>query len=489
MPGATFVGATLLLGWAMLWPLRGRLGEAGFHLAAYPAGLLGWSLLAALHSVPAVPYSPVSVAVSALVVVAGFAALVARVASGDPAGATVRPASFALAGTVALAVAVASEAWGLSFATPDSWANYGAMGYRIRDTGLVFSRLMEERSWLVPAMHAAHIFFGGEWLTAAYPTAAVWVAGITGWGVLRSAPAGVSRAARSTVAAATVALMVSAPMFAWQAFYVHSHMVTALFLTLAILALVMSRAGASASWLAVAGVGAAGVALARPDGLAYAAVPLALAMAVALEDDVRRRAAAFLASFWAPLALAYGVAYARLGVWETAKLNGRLAAASLAALALLAAVLLVAPRVLPAFRAWLSGEPLMRLGVAASAVAVASLAALRPEHFVKAATPMMTNLVALGSHGPLWTALAATLALAALFPSLRRRAPGLAVVASAILVSLAVAMVVHAAEHPGRLGATDSFNRIAFHFAPLAWWFVGALAMSAVAGLRPKEGA
>ena len=38
----------------------------------------------------------------------------------------------------------------------------------------------------------------------------------------------------------------------------------------------------------------------------------------------------------------------------------------------------------------------------------------------------------------------------------------------------------HVTLHPGHLGWTDSFNRIAFHAVPLVWWLVGALVGSAL---------
>jgi hypothetical protein len=45
----------------------------------------------------------------------------------------------------------------------------------------------------------------------------------------------------------------------------------------------------------------------------------------------------------------------------------------------------------------------------------------------------------------------------------------------AIVQFFALAFVIHAATHPGRIGWGDSFNRIAFHALPLLFWLFGLL--------------
>ena len=125
-------------------------------------------------------------------------------------------------------------------------------------------------------------------------------------------------------------------------FMVHSQMISAVYLLMALSSLWMAvpreGAGANRALLFVAGASTAGLALSRPDGLAYEFVPVAVAISVLTLSRVRWRD---VAAFFAPLLLliytSYSAAYLSLGVWKATKLGGRTTLAILVVLGISAA--------------------------------------------------------------------------------------------------------------------------------------------------------
>lgn len=480
-----FAASSLALGWAALRPLRTRIGAAAYHLAALPAGLLAWSVVATVHSAMSLPWSPVSMTASAAVIAAGAALGLARLSGPDGEAASKRVPlwTYLVVLAAALAVSAAATAWGRCFVTADSWANYEPMGMRLAETGRFFVRLIEERSPLVPAMQAAHRTMGGDWMLAAFPLTALWVAATVLAALLAGARAILTPLRAAATALATTALMVTSAMFFLQSFYVHSHMVTALFLTGAIAAVIMARDEDSLGWYALAGLATAGVSLARPDGLVYAFIPLVAALAIASGSArPERGTTAFLWPLATPVLATYAVALAQLGWWDGAKLDATRAFGSMAVLAVTAAALIAARRLPGSLREHVTGTGAMRLVVVLGWCLAAGLSAAGVERMAEAARSMIGNLLAFGGHGALWAAVLACVVLCVAFPEVRRGHGATGVLLFAILGFMAVAFVVHGITKPGHLGWTDSFNRIAFHAAPVAWWLLGTVATTAVAG-------
>lgn len=487
MSSTAFVAFTVVFGYVMLWSVRARIGSVGMGLASYPIGLAGTLLIAVLHAMIRMPWTPLSFGLSALVITAATNLLSRTVRDPDASASSFRPWTAVVAIVVAATPAAVVGASGRFFATADSWANYETMGMRLHDVGAWFPRLMEERSPLVPAIHAANRVFGGDVLYAAYPVMGVWLLALVYRAVARHSLES-QRTTQSTVAAllATSGLAFSAA-FVLQSLYIHSHMVSALFLCFALVALSESLTGDSAIWALLGGLGVAAFALARPDGLSYAALLLFIGFAATgARASWRGGTRAFLGGFWVPVAMTYGTAFAQLGLWDTAKLNGTLAAVSLAALAALSLVGYSALALLKARRAGFV-RALPALGVLLATALVLTTTYLRPGGFLGALQPMLGNLFDKGGYGTLWYVAVMVLAMSACVPELRRGSPTRWIPIAALVLFMETALVIHGMTHQGHLGWTDSFNRIAFHAAPLVWWIFGGLTATALGQLTGRR--
>lgn len=487
MSNSAFVMLTVTFGYAMLWSVRGRLGEGGSALASYPMGLLGITVVAIGHAVLHLPWSPASLLIGVVIVSASFAAALHLVGRGTDAGNRFRAwtAAATVAGTTVVGVVVATLQ--RFFVTADSWANYEPMGMRLHDTGVLFERLMEERSPLIPAMHAANRALGGELLYAAYPILGLWLIATLFWIVARHSVTEAPALARYTAAAAAAIGLACSAVFVLQSFYIHSHMVSAVFLLLGLVAFAEAQQGESPVWSAVAGLAVAGFALARPDGLSYAAVLLVIGLsATGRTGQWRRNVGPMLAGFWAPTALVYGVAFVQLGLWDTAKLSGKLAAVALAGLALLSIVAWVLLAILGSRRTTFTrAVPTLALVAATALVAVATY--VRPDRFVAVLQPMMGNLFRVGGYAASWYIGVAVLGMAVCLPRLRRGSQTNWIPVTALVLFMEAAVMIHGATHLGHLGWTDSFNRIAFHALPLVWWVFGFLVASALRDIAPAR--
>lgn len=492
---ALLVIVSFLLGWAALWPARRALGGWDYHLAALPVGLLGWTASAAAAALVGRPMGW-TIAAPSLVAYAGIVFAVLRRAAGRSG----RPApawwTFAVAGCIVALSASAAAAAGLTVPGYDGWKHYQVMGVWIVDHGLPTALMMGQRSPLIPSVIAGTRLLGGAWSYAIYPVMALNVVVVllrAAWvsGVRRVGP----RVGAGLLAALALAL-VTLPSFLLHSVYAHSQMYSALFLLLSVAPVVAiaacEREAAQTSGddhderplalLTVAGLAAAGLALSRPDGLAYLFVPLLLLLVVRFERGwTLRRVLSYCVPLFATLAVSYAPAFARLRLWESTKLSGKAALAMLVA----AAAVVVASEALARWKGaeWLRrGRNVMRLALTVDLVLVAAAAAAVPKTFAAAVGNMVGNLLFSGGYGRLWVFLLGALVVTLAFGALRR---GLALADVLFVVAqfFAVALIVHGLTHPGRLSQNDSFNRVAFHIVPIALWYV----TGAAAALWPRS--
>lgn len=474
------VVASMLSGWAALYPMRHRLGPVMYHASAVPVGLAGWVLPAALAASAGTPMSwMVTIAGQALFVTAMFAISAHFTAGDERAAPTLR--GYAAGGGAVLLPSAAVVAARFTAVGYDSYMHYEATAVWLRETGVLSPVLMGERNVLLPAFHAVVRLFGGDWTYAIYTVLALHCLVLL-YLAVRGSAAALPSAAREGVAICSVALMAAMPAFVFHAFFVHSHMVTASYLLLAVYALSRSSAAREkaeeASWAILAGIGAAGIALARPDGPAYLLVPLAVLLVLTLGGRVSSRS---LLAFSAPVALLvtppFAAALATEGLWTSGKLGGKMALAVFGAEATMALVVLGLSLLmerrdsLARFReGWLRTAVLANVGVLAVAAFRFSLV------FLRAIQPMTRNLMRDGRYGFFWYFAALVVAMVLM---LGRRAWSRAevrLVLYALGQFFAMALLVHAFTHPGRLGWGDSFNRVAFHAVPMVFWLAGVVA-------------
>lgn len=480
---ATEVLPTLVLliaGWIALWPLRPRLGEWTYHAAAFPIGVLSATFAAGLAALSGSAVDAWLVVAGALVLTV-FCWIAAAVFVTEPGrhSQPLRPRGFLAVGIGTFGLSSLFAILRLTVANNDSIIAYWPMAVGLNRSGYVHSSLMSSRSPIVPGVGAIYAAFGSDWAYAFYPMFAVsllvWIAISLSRGPLQGHPHRI----KVLVAAAVVAFLALEPSFIFHSFFVHSHMLSAGYLLIATSCLVLaSRADSGReALLVVTGLATAGLALARPDGLAYMFVVIVGAIAVLTSSKSRGREVwAFFGPAIFVTAGSYAAFFVRLGMWDASKLDGKQAATILSIMLLASA----APRIIDLFeskvRIRISGEAfLLWVTVASVAVNVAVYAANWADASVALATARKNLLEGSGGYGYLWYAMIAIVVISVFTGDAFRKGSWTRLPFLATVLFFAIAALVHGTSHPGRIGTGDSFNRVAFHAIPLLVWYAGAV--------------
>jgi len=417
----------LVTGWAALFPVRRELGPWLYHLLAFLVGSLAWPVAVGVTTLLGTPLTPLMAIVGHVVLVAVVAGT--GVLLRDPSHRAPVPAwTFAAWGAAATAAVLVIDRLGRSAIASDSFLHFELSGMWLVHSGRLDALSMGSYGPLVPAMHAVTRTFGGQWTFSPYPVFSLTALALLCVGLAGTAFRGLAWPWRTAASILPVALLAFLPMWRFQTFFVHSNMVSAALLLASVVAL-LAGAGllegiapaADGVWFLVSGLCAIGMALARPDGIAYAVVVLVVAAVLHARRLVSLRAvAALYGGFLLPALLVFGPAFLRLGLWESPKLPGSWALALLAAVTIIGAATSALPRLAGA------GEWLARPGAAARAMLVANLVvavaltALKPAGFLSSAGNMVGNLFSQGGWGLLWYAVAGIVAVSmALRPVMR----------------------------------------------------------------------
>jgi hypothetical protein len=479
------------VGWIALWSVRRDLGAVDYHLAALPFGLLSATLAGCVSTLTGRPLDVWSGVAGALVLVAatwGIGRLTRGTA--ERARAVVGLRSYAIAAGAVGGFGLLAGLARFTVVNNDSFMAYWPLGVDLSRKGAFGLQLMATRSPLIPTINAIWADFGSDWAYVIYPALAavlvLWIAHTLWVGPL----SGASRSVKRLVAIGAAAFLVLEPSFIFHAFFVHSHMVSALYLLMSLTCIwfanrpvssgpqdVGSRQMPRPAYLILAGGFAAGFALARPDGLAYMFIPVAAAIAALTVSKVEWRS---VAAFFGPMLLivvgTYGAGFVTLGIWSSTKLSGRTAVMILGLLALSAVgpwIVQILDRRLP-FR--VSGEHFLGLLVAVAAVLMLGVFALKwGTARVALATVAMNLFGGTGGYGYLWYAIAALLVISLLTRDALRTGSWTRSAFLAVALFLVIAGVVHGTSHPGRLGPGDSENRVMFQMVPLMVWYAGSV--------------
>ncbi len=475
-PGLT----ALLIGWAVLWPMRGGLGAWGYHLSAMPVGLLVYTEATAIGTLLGRPFDWLSIA-AAVAATCALTWWLGRPQEGSPgSNVAVSARSFAVAAGVLLLFGAVVSLLRVTVATNDALTQFWPMSIGlVRGDGLSI-KLMSARSVMVPSLGAVHILFRANWAYVSYALAGANVLALVGWLLARSCREISSRAMRLAIVGGVTAALAAESSFVFHSVFVHSHMISALYLTLSIAALWFARSeadsrGLNRAWLVVGGLAAAGFALVRPDGLAYVFLPTVAALSVLTgAGSPQRSAPPFFATLVAPVVLTYVAAYSQLGIWEAEKLSGAVTVALVALLAASSSAPWVTVRLRPPLDRWLTGERLMQTVQLIAAVMLIVVALRSPSSALATASNSLVNLFgAEGGYSALWYSLG-LLALIAVWTGDAMRPNSLSrFIFATIALFFLIAGVVHVGTHEGRVGDLDSFTRLVFHVVPMSFWFVG----------------
>jgi hypothetical protein len=479
--GVTLTILSLAVGWAALMPLRQRLGSVGYHLAALPVGLLGWAMVAALAFALEMGLGWALVSVGlwvALVAVLGMLATRNEGMARHPA-----PPWWSYLAVLGVLVAFSwvIAASGITAYSVDGWSQYVPDGLGISETGLTTGRALGHRMVLLTSIHAGYFALGGEFPYVIHPvmglvTAALVFAGIW-WAGRRS-----RIVVRVLVASVVTALLVSNAVYLFMSLYIHSHMITAMYLLASVVAIERATGwlgrkngpdGAiEPAWMLVAGFASSAVLLARPDGPAYSVIPLALAAAVLLRE---RAPARVTDSYFAPLVvtstLVTAAAVLQKGIWDSDKLSGAMLIAFIAGQAVAWVVVRwLACRDL----GWIArGTNAIKLAVGLNIPGLMVVWRRAGDQGVTTFQNMSTNLLQQGGYRFVWPYAAGVIGMSLALRPKSTRHPFTPYLLYTIFQFFAVALAVHALNQPGRLGWGDSFNRVAFHILPVVYLYAG----------------
>ena len=492
------VAAFVIVGWVALWPSRRGLGPFAYHVAALPTGLLAAPVALFVSSVTGRPLDAVSAGVGALVLIALLWVVQFVVLGRKAEGVRVGSMSFLAAGGALVGVGGVLGLLRLTATNYDSISSYWPLGVEMRRTGAFDVIVASSRGALIPSMNAIHVAFGADWAYLVYPllgaTLLLWL-GMSLWnGPLAGVGFTAANRTKWLVAGGAVAFLVLEPSYLMNSFMVHSQMISAVYLLIAVTSIWMAvrpdapdGADVNDAFLILAGAATAGLALSRPDGLAYEFVAVAIAIAALTVSQVRWRS---VAAFFGPLLLVvftvYTAAYLHLGVWKANKLGGKTTLAILIVLALSASgpwLVQLADRLL-SIR--VRGESFLGVLVPFAAVLMAAALALRWQTAQTALANARINLFGgTGGYYYLWYAVVILFVLAAVSGDALRKGSWTRAPFLGVMLFFVIAGLVHGLSHEGRLGAGDSFNRVVFEILPVVVWF-GAAVMARVLG-QPAE--
>lgn len=487
----------LAMGWLALWPARTRLGTAGYHLSALSVGLIGWCFVGIFTTITGRSFDALSTIAGATILALGCWVIEWLTRSTDTSGSDVPLGSFVLAAGGLSIAGFAFTMGRLTVSNNDSIMSYWPLGVALQREGMFTAEIVATRSVLIPSIHAGHAMLGSEWVHVVYALIALsvilWTAALLLWGPL----AGAQRWAKGLVIGGALTLLLLESSFLYHSFFVHSHMISALYLLVALGATWTAARpmGASpdrplnAAYLLVAGLAAGALALTRADGLAYVFVPVVAALSLLID---RRAEAKDVVAFFAPLLFVvfgvYGSIYATVGMWPADKLDGTTALAIL--------LLLGASSLLP----WLVGridrsplavrvdrERLFAIAVVLGMVALVSAYFLKQETASLALAHSAINLFGgRGGYGPLWYIVVGLFALSVVTGDALRRRSWTRPAFLSVILFFVLAALVHGTAHPGRLGVGDSFTRVSFHAFPLVVFYLGAVSARILTGWQPS---
>ena len=491
--GVAVSAISLLVGWIGLWPLRRRIGAWGYHVAAFPIGFLGWSVVAVISAVLRWPFDWRSTFLGlALFVVMLWLLPRKALREADP----TRPVpwwSYLTFGGAFLAYGVLAAAGRLTISTADGWGAYWPFSILLGRSGELTPLIFTDRGLPLVAMGAADILFGGQWAYVEYQIFAAAVLLTLGWLVAHEAVPRVGRTLGIVIAVAAAAVLAVDATFVFNIFYVHSHTLSALYLMLSLGALRMAvepgtgRAAPGAGvWFVLSGLSTAGVVLARPDGFLYAMLPVILFVAILTDEQWQGPGERhFFTSMLIPVYIVFAAAFLRLGVWYGHKLNGRVALVALVCLSATAGLPWLVDRFGRRFS--IRGQRVLPVALALAGLLLGVAFLIERRLLSRAVVALSMNLFGgTGGWGPMWFWLVGLMLLTVLSADALRSRSWTRPLFFTITLFVVLTFIANMSRG-GRPGWGDSMNRIMLHIVPVIVWYIGLVVARIVGDMLARR--
>jgi len=322
--------------------------------------------------------------------------------------------------------------------------------------------LVSGRLIFIPAIHTAGPLFGFEYTYAIYPMIAIWFLGLFArfcgriFKLLEIDP----RISVGLVLLGTLTLA-SMRAYIYHGLYVHSNLWAAILFFIALMALFFYTIEAKRFWLPISSASLAMFAMARPEGIAFALIPLGL---FAWRIRQSRRADLLLYfGLYLLIAFSWHVNSLRIiGIGSRGHLDGRTILFGLAATLSLWSVAYLRPR----FRK--INFKLANVILTAFVLTLVAVAYIKPHNAIRCLVVLMANMFEARVWGVTWFVLGSLLAILTYVSKFKERGfLNMAVVAFVFLL-----LLIGFLKHPPRLGEGDSLNRMMFHIIPIVLFLV-----------------
>lgn len=322
--------------------------------------------------------------------------------------------------------------------------------------------LVSARLIFIPAIHTAGPLFGFEYTYAMYPMMAIWFLGLFAsfcWRIFKLFEID-CRVSVGLVLLGTLTLA-SMRAYLYHGLYVHSNLLAAILFFIALVALFFYRIEAKRFWLAISSVSLAMFAMARPEGLAFALIPLGL---FAWGIRQKRRADLLLYfGLYLLIAFSWHINSLRIiGIASGRFLDGRTILLGLVATLSLLSVAFLRPR----FRK--IDFKLSNLILTAFVLTLVVVAYIKPDNAIRCLKVLMVNMLEAYVWGVTWFVLGSLFFILTYLSKFKERGFFNMAIAAFVFLLLLIGFT----KHSPRLGEGDSLNRMMLHLLPLVLFLI-----------------
>lgn len=463
-----FLVSIYLVGLMCIWFTRYYLDIHTISFLALPTGISLWVIAVALLIMTPIPLNLLTIFATILVFLIFLVSLIHHF---WPKQLVIPKSSdIFLAGgwfTVFVILSVFTVYFNYTHFTSDSFSYEGAgrflaLSQQLDPSHSFTGSFVSARLIFIPAIHTAGPLFGFEYTYAIYPMIAIWFLGLFArfcWRIFKLLEIDPGMSV-GLVLLGTLTLA-SMPAYIYHGLLVHSNLWAAVLFFIALMALFFYTIEAKRFWLPISSASLAMFAMARPEGIAFALIPLGL---FAWRIRQQRKADLLLYfGLYLLIAFSWHINSLRIiGIGSGGHLDGRTILFGLAATLSLWSVAYLRPR----FRK--INFKLANLILTAFVLTLIAVAYIKPDNAIRCLVVLIVNMFEPYLWGVSWFVLGSLLTILTCVSKFKERGFfNMAVVAFVFLL-----LLIGFTKHPPRFGLGDSLNRMMFHIIPIVLFLV-----------------